>query len=94
MNPYKQIYRAAIALMTLVLLSSSVPSQAQDSETADWAAYLSGEYRVVANMTYLTANNWDAKLDVYTPREATGPCRPSFTSTEVVGSEEARKPAS
>ena len=73
MNPCKRIHRVAIALTTVLLLSSPAPSRAQLSDTADWAAYLSGEYRVVPNVTYLRANNWDAKLDVYTPIEAAGP---------------------
>ena len=73
MNPCKQIYRTAIVLATIIILNSPAPSQAQSSETANWAAFLSGEYRAVPNITYLTANNWDAKLDVYTPREAAGP---------------------
>ena len=32
-----------------------------------------GSYRVVPNITYLTANNWEAKFDVYQARDATTP---------------------
>ena len=73
MNPYKGIFRAVVALTAVFLFSSPAPLQAQNSETAEWAAYLSGDYRAVPNITYLTANNWDGKLDVYTPRETAGP---------------------
>ena len=73
MNRCKRIYRVVIALTTVILLSSPAPSRAQLSDTAEWAASLSGEYRVVPNVTYLRANNWDAKLDVYVPSEAAGP---------------------
>ena len=31
------------------------------------------QYRIVPNITYLTANNWEAKLDVYVPREVSRP---------------------
>jgi len=62
MNPCKRIHRVAIALTTVILLSSPATSQAQLSDAAEWAAYLAGEYRVVPNVTYLRANNWDADL--------------------------------
>jgi acetyl esterase/lipase len=55
--------------LALVALLQSASSEAQLSETAQWAAYLSGQYRVVPNITYLTANRWDNKLDVYVPRD-------------------------
>lgn len=58
-----------VALLALVCLLQSTPSGAQLSETAEWAAYLAGQYRIVPNITYLTANHWEAKLDVYVPRE-------------------------
>ncbi len=45
------------------------PAAAQTS-TAAWAAVIANEYQVAPNITYLTASNWDAKLDVYTPRAA------------------------
>ena len=73
MNPCGKTYRAIVALTATFLLSSPTPSPAQSSDTADWAAYVSGDYRVVPNITYVTANHWDAKLDVYTPSEAAGP---------------------
>ena len=38
--------------------------------TSEWAAVLANEIRVVNNITYLTASNWEAKLDVYVPRSA------------------------
>jgi acetyl esterase/lipase len=37
---------------------------------SEWAAVLANETRVVNNITYLTASNWEAKLDVYVPRSA------------------------
>lgn len=48
-------------------------ASAQLSEAAAWTTYLGNQYRVVPNLTYLTANNWEAKLDLYLPRESAGP---------------------
>lgn len=57
-------------IVAWIALLGASPSLAQLSGTAEWAAALSGQYRVMPNVTYLTANNWDAKLDVYVPRES------------------------
>jgi acetyl esterase/lipase len=46
---------------------------AQLSPSATWAAHASNEYQIFPNITYLTANNYDAKLDVYKRRDTTGP---------------------
>ena len=53
-------------LIGLVLVMSSVAS-AQDSPLA-WAARLENDYRIVPDITYLTASNYDAKLDLYVTR--------------------------
>src|SRR4029079_11789008 len=45
----------------------------QLSERATWAAQASNNYQSIPNITYLVANNYDAKLDVYQRRNATGP---------------------
>jgi acetyl esterase/lipase len=63
--------RSLFLLMTFLL--AAVLGYAQLSDTAGWAAHLAGQYRVMPNVTYLTANNWDAKLDVYAARESSGP---------------------
>lgn len=51
---------------------------AQLSEPAAWATYLANQYRVLPNITYLTANNWDAKLDLYLPRTEGGATSPTL----------------
>jgi acetyl esterase/lipase len=55
-----------VAALSLVLACVAAPLAAQS--TADWTAVVSNDIRVAENITYLTASNWDAKLDVYTPR--------------------------
>jgi acetyl esterase/lipase len=46
---------------------------AQLSPTADWATHAQNEYAVAANVTYLTATGYEAKLDVYRRRDVTTP---------------------
>jgi acetyl esterase/lipase len=58
-----------ICLAILGLALTAAPAAAQTSR-ADWSAWLANDLRVVTNVTYLTANNWEAKLDVYVPRSA------------------------
>ena len=64
------------SILSLLILSSlTVPETAhsQSVEAAARAGDLSNRYRIVSNITYLTANNWEAKLDVIVPREAGAP---------------------
>ena len=48
-------------------------ASAQLSEPAAWSTQIRNQYRIVTDITYLTANNWDAKLDLYVPQEGSGP---------------------
>jgi len=58
--------RLMIASILLVLAPGTV-TVAQDSPLA-WAVRFENEYRIVPNITYLTASNYDAKLDLYVTR--------------------------
>jgi acetyl esterase/lipase len=58
--------RLMIASILLVLASGTV-AVAQDSPLAS-AVRFENEYRIVPNITYLTASNYDAKLDLYVTR--------------------------
>jgi len=62
-------------LVCLLLMGAMLPASANDhlSDTASWAAAMTRQYRVTPSVTYLTANNWEAKLDVYQPTNASGP---------------------
>jgi acetyl esterase/lipase len=65
------IYAAALVL---VLVAAGAQSGlAQLSPTAGWATHALNQYQVVPNVTYLVASNYEAKLDVYKRRDATGP---------------------
>lgn len=66
------------SLCHLILLAgfvAAVPraALAQLSPQATWAAHAANEYQIYPNITYLTANNYEAKLDVYKRRDTTGP---------------------
>ncbi len=54
------------SLLAVSLLAPTI-SRAQDSPLA-WASRLESTYRIVPNITYLRASNWDAKLDLYVTR--------------------------
>lgn len=52
------------ASVVLFILFSTV-SLAQLSETATWSVDVARRYRVIPNITYSVANNFECKLDVY-----------------------------
>jgi acetyl esterase/lipase len=60
-----------LSLVVIALAIAAAPARAQT--TSVWASTLLNDYRVTPNVTYLTANNFDAKLDIYTPRNIPGP---------------------
>jgi acetyl esterase/lipase len=61
-----------LALVIAILLAPTA-ARAQGAEALARPIHISDDYRVVPNITYLTANNWEAKLDVYQARSATTP---------------------
>ena len=66
--------RVLFVTMSLLMISA-VPfdSFAQLSAPADWAVTVHNRYRVLANVTYLTATGHESKLDVYTRRDTNDP---------------------
>jgi acetyl esterase/lipase len=56
-----------------IFFAAAVPAFGQLLPPADWAAHAANEYQVFSNVTYLTASNYEAKLDVYKRRDTTGP---------------------
>lgn len=61
------------SILTVLVLLSPEAAHSQSVDAAARAGDLSNRYRIVSNITYLTANNWEAKLDVIVPREAGAP---------------------
>ena len=68
MRPFRFVTALAAALALQPALA-----HAQAADLFAKALHIFDSYRVVPNITYLTANNWDAKLDVYQSRDATAP---------------------
>jgi len=62
-----------LSVLTLSSLGAPESAKSQSVEAAGRAADLSNRYRIVSNITYLTANNWEARLDVIVPREVAAP---------------------
>lgn len=62
---------SALILAALVVLPSGVLAQLDDTQA--WASHLSNQYRVLPNVTYLTASNRDNKVDLYLPRGTDSP---------------------
>lgn len=58
--------RLSVASALAVILCAAAPARAQTT-VADWTAAIANEYRITPGVTYLTASNWEAKLDVYRP---------------------------
>src|SRR2546423_5984611 len=58
-----------LVTLLLAIALSTVTIAAQDSPLA-LSARLENEFRMVPNLTYLTASNYDAKLDLYVTRNA------------------------
>jgi len=67
---------AAGALMIPAVPSNGSGQAARAAETVDaaqWATHAQNQYAVLANVTYLTATGYEAKLDVYRRRDVTTP---------------------
>jgi acetyl esterase/lipase len=60
-------------VLVLLLVSSPLSGQEQTPATDLWVDYASGEYDVIPNITYATANNTELKLDLYEPRNHASP---------------------
>src|SRR5437762_4036505 len=57
----------------LITLGAASSGFAQLSPSADWAAHATNRYQIFPNLTYVTASNYEAKLDIYKRRDTTGP---------------------
>jgi acetyl esterase/lipase len=60
-------------LLALTLATQSKLVYGQLSDTAAWAAQSTIQYQITPDITYLVANDHEAKLDVYRPQNNSGP---------------------
>jgi len=65
----------------LLAILATLPALAQTSST-EWAVHAANQYRVVPNVTYLTASNVELKLDIY---QRTGVATPQPTVIHMHG---------
>lgn len=65
--------RLAVAFTCAAVLLCGRSGLAQLSPSAEWAAHAANQYRVTPNVTYLTASNYESKLDIYSRRDVTTP---------------------
>ena len=61
----------------VILCLSSWSASAQQSDLSSWAATVQNDFRVIPDITYHQANGMELKIDVYQPRNQTGPA-PTF----------------
>jgi len=64
---------SATAFVLGVLFIGAPPLSAQLSPSAQWAVTAANNYQIAPNVTYLTASNFESKLDVYYRRGVTTP---------------------
>jgi acetyl esterase/lipase len=67
--------RSMLAALALFIASSS--ARGQETDPYRWAVDAEGAYRIMSNITYVTANGYDAKLDVYMPKDTSGGRKPT-----------------
>lgn len=60
-----------LSLVAVFCLSSG--SALAQTDNGAWSRWAPGGFRIIPDITYLTANNVDLKVDVYRPRYAEGP---------------------
>ena len=66
----------SVVLTFVLALTIAPPLRAQaTTDPAEMAIDISRDYQITPNITYLTANNWEAQLDVYRRRDAASPNR-------------------
>ena len=58
-------------VLTLLLLCTPLSGQMFAQDVDSWTYNAVNEYRIVANVTYSVASNYECKLDVYTKRTVT-----------------------
>ncbi len=62
-----------VSWSVLLVVAWSASAMAQLSPAASWAVHTANEYQAFPNLTYLTASNYELKLDIYKRRDTTGP---------------------
>ena len=66
---------STIVCLGLWMVAASAKASIAQVSSAEWAAHAANQYQIVPNITYLTASNYEAKMDIYARRGVTTPQR-------------------
>jgi acetyl esterase/lipase len=69
------LMRVALCL-AVAMLAWPAAVLTQDRAPFEWASRLEIEHEIIPDITYLTASNWESKLDLYVPRARAGKSLP------------------
>jgi acetyl esterase/lipase len=68
------VRKTSIFLLSLAaLITAAIPAYSQQASANTWAVTAQSHYSVLPNITYLVANGYEDKLDIYQRRNATTP---------------------
>ena len=62
-----------LSLFFVLLALSVISTRTSAQSSATWAVHADSTYQTAPNLTYLTASNYESKLDIYYRRGATTP---------------------
>lgn len=66
-------FSTAICVTVVIVIIAALSPVALAQSTASFVAELQAKYRVIPNITYLTAENYQVKLDIYQSRDNSAP---------------------
>lgn len=69
----RNVWLGAGAVLPLVLFGAPDAARGQSADSTRKVVHVAYGYRATPNIVYHTANNWEAKLDVYQPPGLTSP---------------------
>jgi acetyl esterase/lipase len=68
------VHKKPILLIAIFAFALGIsPARGQLSPTGTWAATAQNRYQISPNLTYLVANNYEDKLDIYHRQDVSGP---------------------
>src|SRR5690348_681677 len=69
----KRLWIAALSVLSVVFVSSPLSVGAQSADGIRDSVHVADSYQFIPNITDRTASNWEAKLDLFEPRNLKGP---------------------
>jgi len=69
----KRLWFLTLAVLSFIALGAPLSMRAQSTDSIRDFVRVADSYQFIPNITYRTASNWDAKLDLYEPRGLKAP---------------------